>query len=56
MRRAQSNSVIAGCADVRVPLAHVKSNGLPILARAKLSALRARGKSLAGYSPPSSLR
>ncbi|KAF1007503.1 MAG: hypothetical protein GAK28_01845 [Luteibacter sp.] len=55
MLRAPSNSDIAGCAQARVPLVHVMACGLPILARAKLSALRARGKSLAGYSPPTSL-
>jgi hypothetical protein len=48
----QAQRDIAGCAGARVSLAHVMADGLPILARAKLSALRSRGKCVAGYSPP----
>lgn len=52
MRRPDSNDENASCAFADRPFAHVMADGLPILARAKLSALRSRGKCVAGYSPP----
>jgi hypothetical protein len=52
MRRPNSNDENASCAFAGHPFAHVMADGLPILARAKLSALRSRGKCVAGYSPP----
>jgi hypothetical protein len=51
MRRPNSNEN-ASCLFAGRPFAHVMADGLPILARAKLSALRSRGKCVAGYSPP----
>jgi len=51
MRRPNSNEN-ASCAIAGRPFARVMADGLPILARAKLSALRSRGKCVAGYSPP----
>jgi hypothetical protein len=52
MRRPDSNDENASCVFADRPFAHVMADGLPILARAKLSALRSRGKCVAGYSPP----
>lgn len=54
MSRPKAQRDIAGCADAPFSLAHVMADGMPILARAKLSALRSRGKCVAGYSPPPS--
>ncbi|MGY3230812.1 hypothetical protein ACVWWJ_002296 [Luteibacter sp. HA06] len=51
MRRPNSHET-ASCAVAGRPFARVMADGLPILARAKLSALRSRGKCVAGYSPP----
>ena len=51
MRRPNSNEN-ASCAFAGRSFALVMADGLPILARAKLSALRSRGKCVAGYSPP----
>jgi hypothetical protein len=51
MRRPNSNEN-ASCVFAGRPFARVMADGLPILARAKLSALRSRGKCVAGYSPP----
>jgi hypothetical protein len=51
MRRPNSNEN-ASCVFADRPFARVMADGLPILARAKLSALRSRGKCVAGYSPP----
>jgi hypothetical protein len=51
MRRPNSNDT-ASCAIAGRPFARIMADGLPILARAKLSALRSRGKCVAGYSPP----
>jgi len=51
MRRPNSNEN-ASCFVAGRPFALVMADGLPILARAKLSALRSRGKCVAGYSPP----
>ncbi|MET4674825.1 hypothetical protein ACVKN3_000372 [Luteibacter sp. PvP120] len=52
MRRPDSNDENASCAFAPRPFAYVRADGHPILARAKLSALRSRGKCVAGYSPP----
>jgi len=52
MRRPNSNDENASCIFAGRPFALVMADGLPILARAKLSALRSRGKCVAGYSPP----
>jgi hypothetical protein len=55
MRRPNSNEN-ASCVLAGRPFALVLADGLPILARAKLSALRSRGKCVAGYSPPQTSR
>jgi hypothetical protein len=55
MRRPNSHEN-ASCAFAGRPFARVMADGLPILARAKLSALRSRGKCVAGYSPPQTSR
>ncbi|SFW22407.1 hypothetical protein SAMN02800691_0391 [Luteibacter sp. UNCMF366Tsu5.1] len=56
MRRLDSNQANPSCAFTGRTFPHVMADGLPILARAKLSALRSRGKCVAGYSPPHSVR
>jgi hypothetical protein len=56
MRRLNSNHANTGCALAERPFPLVMADGLPILARAKLSALRSRGKCVAGYSPPQTSR
>ncbi|MGN6481908.1 hypothetical protein [Luteibacter sp.] len=52
MRHRTPNPANPGCALAEPSFPFVQADGQPILSRAKLSALRSRGKSLAGYSPP----
>jgi len=52
MRRLDSNQANTVCSSVGSAFPCVMADGHPILARAKLSALRSRGKCVAGYSPP----
>ncbi|WP_170207579.1 hypothetical protein [Luteibacter pinisoli] len=52
MRQRNPNPANPGSALAELSFPFVRGDGHPILARAKLSALRSRGKSLAGYSPP----
>jgi len=52
MRRLDSNQANTVCSLVGRTFPCVMADGHPILARAKLSALRSRGKCVAGYSPP----
>ncbi|SEN22356.1 hypothetical protein SAMN02800694_3145 [Luteibacter sp. UNCMF331Sha3.1] len=52
MRRLDSTQANTGCVLAGRPFPCVMADGHPILARAKLSALRSRGKCVAGYSPP----
>ncbi|WP_448097399.1 hypothetical protein [Luteibacter yeojuensis] len=56
MRRLNSNHANTSCAFAGHTFPRVMADGLPILARAKLSALRSRGKCVAGYSPPHTSR
>jgi|GEM_PF-1790336 hypothetical protein len=56
MRRLNSNHANTSCAFAGHAFPRVMADGLPILARAKLSALRSRGKCVAGYSPPHTSR
>ncbi|WP_143070479.1 hypothetical protein [Luteibacter sp. UNC138MFCol5.1] len=52
MRRLNSNQANSRCVLAERSFPLVRADGQPILARAKLSALRSRGKCVAGYSPP----
>jgi len=52
MPHRSHNPAHRGCAMAEPSFPFVQADGHRILSRAKLSALRSRGKSLAGYSPP----
>ena len=52
MPHRSHNPAHPGCAMAEPSFPFVQADGQRILSRAKLSALRSRGKSLAGYSPP----